>query len=187
MNNKWLKVALVILLVALLAVGAIAAYAQGPRGGQTGGPGNSLVAVAAEVIGIEQTELVAELQNGLTIAEVAEAHDVAVQDIVDAFVATRAERLTSGVEAGRLTQEQADLMLSNMEAHVTLMLSQPFGTNGMGFMGSRGHMGGHGMGSRMHQGMGPGGGIGPGMGFNDADGDGFCDNCPLGAVTGNGV
>jgi hypothetical protein len=187
MNSKWLKIGIVILVVALLAVGAIAAYAQGPRGGQAGGPGNSLVAIAAEVIGIEQTALVAELQNGLTIAEVAEAHDVALEDIVDAFVATHAERLTNAVEAGRLTQEQADLMLSNMEAHITLMLNQSFGSNWLGHMGGMGHMGGRGMGGGMHHGMGMGWGMGPGMGLNDTDGDGLCDNCPLGPVTGEGV
>jgi hypothetical protein len=183
MNSKWLKVGALILVVVLLVVGAIAAYAQGPRGGQAGGPGNSLVAVAAEVIGIEQTELVAELQNGLTIAEVAAAHDVAVEDITEAFVAQRADWLASAVEAGRLTQEQADLMLSNMEAHVTLMLSQPLPLYGMG------HMGGYGIGGGMHQGMGPGRGMGPGMGFNYGDGYDFWYNCPFaaGIAQGSGI
>ena len=173
MNSKWFKVGI----VALLVVGAVAAYAQGPRGGQAGGPENSLVAVAAEVIGIEQAELVAELQTGLTIAEVAEANDVALEEIVDAFVAARAEWLASAVEAERLTQEQADLRLANMRAHITLRLSQPFEPLGMRF--------GYGMGGGMHRGQGRG--MGPGMGFNDADGDGFCDHCPFGTGAGRGV
>jgi len=169
MNSKWFKFGVLALVIGLLAVGAVAAYAQGPRGGYMGGQGNSLVATAAEVIGIDQAELVAELQSGQTIADVAAAHDVVVEDIVNAFVAPRAEWLASAVESGRLSQEQADLMLANMRAHVTLRLSEPFEPYGGGFMGR------HGMGGGMHHGM------GPGMGFNYDDD--FWYNCPFG----NGV
>ncbi len=170
MNNKWIKVGVLTLVVALLAAGAIAAYAQGPRAGS----GSSLIAVAAEVIGIDQTELVTALQSGQTIADVAAAHDVALEAIVDAFVAPRADALASAVAAGSLSQEQADLMLANMRAHITLQLSEPFEPYG-GFMGR------YGMGGGMHHGM------GPGMGFND-DED-FWHNCPFwtGTAPGSGV
>jgi hypothetical protein len=180
MNSKWLKPGIVVLVVAVLAVGAIATYAQGGPGGHMGGQGHSLLAVAAEVIGIDEIELVAALESGQTIAEVAEANDVAVADIVDAFIVPHAEWLASAVESGRLTQEQADLMTANMYAHLTLRLSEPFVQYGMGFMGGGRHHGmmGSGTGGGMHQGM------GPGMGFNDSDGDGFCDNCPFGTESG---
>jgi hypothetical protein len=59
------------ILVAALPTGA--AFAQGPSGqnpplglgrGDWGGPDNSLVAVAAKVLGLDQTALVAELNTG---------------------------------------------------------------------------------------------------------------------------
>jgi hypothetical protein len=186
MNSKWFKPGIVILVVAVLAVGAVVTFAQGGPGGHMGGQGNSLLAVAAEVIGIDQTELVAALESGQTIAEVAEANDVAVEDIVDAFVTPHTEWLASAVEAGRLTQEQADLMTANMRAHLTLRLSEPFEQYGMGFMGGHGMGGGmhNGMGGGRHHGMGQGWDMGPGMGFNDSDGDGFCDNCPFNPESG---
>lgn len=170
MNNKWFKLGIVALIVAALAVGAIAAYAQGGPGGYMGGQHDSLLTVAAEVIGIEETELVAALESGQTIAEVAEANDVAVEDIADAFVTTHEEWLATAVESGRLTQEQADLMLANMSAHVSLRLTQPFEAQGMGFMDGGMHQGM--MGGGMHNGMGGGRhqGMGPGMGFHDSQG-----------------
>jgi hypothetical protein len=187
MNNKWFKLGVFVLVMAILAVGAVAAYAQGPRGGGMGGSETGLVAVAAEVIGIDQTELAAALNDGQTIAEVAEAHDVALQDIVDAFVADRAAWLASAVESSRMTQAQVDLMLANMGEHIALRLAQPFEPYGMGFgngqgngfMGRGMHDGMGFMGRGMGHGMGQGRGLGPGMGFSDEDGDGICDHCPF--------
>jgi hypothetical protein len=176
MNSKWFKLSVFVLIIGILMVGAVTAYAQGPRGGQMGGADDGLVAVAAEVIGIEQTELFTALESGQTIAEVAEANNVALQGIVDAFVADRAEWLASAVESGNFTQAQVDLMLANMGQHIALRLTQPFEPQGMGF----GNRQGNGfMGRGMHNGMGHGRGMGPGMGFSDEDGDGMCNHCPF--------
>ena len=87
-----------------------------------GGPQNSLVAVAANVLGMNQTDLVAEL-NDKTIAQVAQEKGVATDTIVDAFLAPRVAAIQSAVEEGRLTQAQADQMLATMKAHVTERLS----------------------------------------------------------------
>ncbi|MCG8346376.1 MAG: hypothetical protein MI924_01165 [Chloroflexales bacterium] len=106
---------------------------MGPRGGgPTRGMSDSLVAVAADVLEMDRTALVAELQSGKTIAQVAEEHNVALSEIVDAFLAPRAERLASLVESGRLTQEQADTMLATMEANVTTRLIEPWSPQGPG-------------------------------------------------------
>lgn len=112
-----------------------------------GGPKNSLVAVAAEQLGLTRPELVAELQTGKTIAEVAAEHEVAVDTIVQAFLAPRAERLAELVADGQLTQEQADTILATMEAKATEHISEPWSPQGHG----------------------------RGMGFIDSDGDGVCD------------
>lgn len=119
------------------------------------GRGNNFAAVIAEALGIEQTELLTALQNGQTVAELAEEKGVELTVVVDALVAAHSEILTAAVEAGRITQEQADARLETFRENVTAQLSQSM-TFGMGMGDGRGgHHGG--------MGMGMGGGR-PGMG-----------------------
>lgn len=130
--------------------------------GAWGGPDSSLTAVAAEVIGIEQADLVAELTAGATIAEVAAEYNVEVQAIVDAYVQPRTDTLDAAVAAGRITQDQADAVLAQMEAMISAKLDQPWEAQGNGncdgtCTGTPGQ-----------------GGTGPN--WDDANGDGTCDN-----------
>ncbi len=157
MNIKKLLsiVGIAAILVAALPVGS--AFAQGPSGitpptggggrGNWGGPQNSLVAVAAKTIGLDQATLVAELNTGKTIANVAAAHGVALDEIVAAFVAPHIERWNQAVAAGTITQAQADTFIATMKANVLVQLNAPFTPNGLG----------------------------TGTGFVDANGDGVCD------------
>jgi hypothetical protein len=94
------------------------------------GPEHSLVAVAAELFDREQADLVAELQGGKTLAEVAETKNIAVQDIVDAFLAPRAEFLAQAVADGKITQADADAMQVRMQATVSAKISQPWEPKG---------------------------------------------------------
>lgn len=152
-------VAVVVILTTLL-LGAGAVQAQGPMGmGGFGWSDHSLIAVAADVLGMEEAELITLLQNGKTIAQVAEEKGVDVAKIVDAFVAEHQEMLNTAVTSGRMTQEQADLMVANMTTHVALRLSQPFTGYGIS-MGSMN--GGHGMCGMSSMNM-PGGGMMGGM------------------------
>jgi hypothetical protein len=159
MNRKWMVFGALAmaLLVGLFAV-ASGVSAQGPgqgpqpmggRGHGFGGPQNSLVAVAAQVLGMDQPTLVATLNTGKTIADVAKEKGIATDKIVDAFLAARAEMLKTAVAAGRMTQAQADTMLATMKAQATVQLTSKFVPQGNG----------------------------RGMGFVDANGDGLCDNC----------
>jgi type V secretory pathway adhesin AidA len=172
MSNKWFKIGTFAALAVLAALAglvafSLTAFAQGPatgaaaageyglagrRGGAWGGPQGSLVAAAAQVLGMDQAALVAEL-NGQSIAAVAQAHSVAPEKIADAFVAPRAEALKQAVAAGRLTQAQADAQLAAMKANALAQLNAPFAPRGAG----------------------------TGTGFTDADGDGVCDLCTSGA------
>ena len=147
MNGKWIKFgALAVALLVGLLVAATVVSAQGPgtgpgmRGGM-GGPENSLIAVAAKALGMEQTALIAELNSGKTIADVAKEKGVALDTIVDAFVAVHTEMLKNAVASGRLTQAQADANLVQMKAHVLTQLNTKFqpGSFGMG----QGYMGGN--------------------------------------------
>lgn len=148
--NTWLKrgivaVTLAVVVVLSLSLSAFAksatpqslasAYGQGyADSSKWSGPQNSLVAVAANVLGMNRADLVAEL-NDKTIAQVAQEKGVATDKIVDAFLAPRVAELQSAVEAGRLTQAQADQLLATMKAHITAQLSATWTPRGPG-MGS---------------------------------------------------
>ena len=157
---------------------AAPAFGMGPRwGGSTG----SLVTVAAGQLGMTPAELSAELQAGKTIAQVAEEKGVAMETIVEAFVALRAERLVELVGNGQLTQEQADAMLEAMRANVTARLSEAWAP--------RGPSEGTGPGYADQDGDGVcdnAGSDGQGPGYTDEDGDGVCDHLGTGGQPGRG-
>ena len=127
---------------------------RGGMGSQMGGPQQSLVAIAAQQLGIEQAELIAQLQGGKTIAQVASEKNVPLDTIVNAFVATRQARMAQAVANGRMTQAEADAMLAALRANVTARLRQPWSPQG------------------------------PGTGYTDADGDGVCDYAGNGRMGG---
>jgi hypothetical protein len=166
---KWLRIgslAALVAVVALMAFGAVA-FAQGPattppapglglglgpRWGGTGGmggPQNSLVAVAAQVLNMNATDLVAALNGGKTIADVAKEKGVSTDKIVEASLANRSQALKAAVDAKRITQAQADAALATMKEHVTAELTAKFTPRGYGM----------------------------GAGFVDANKDGICDLC----------
>jgi hypothetical protein len=174
MNNKWFKLGAAVVVAtiagAVLFGNSVAAQSPAPsataqapgagRGyaagggmglftqGRMGGQSNSLVAVAAQTMGMTQADLVAALNGGKSIAAVAEDKGVALDKIVTAFIAPREQALQEAVTAGRLTQTQADASLTTMKTNVTSQLNAAFTPRGNG----------------------------AGTGFVDSDGDGVCDN-----------
>ncbi len=96
------------------------------HGGFMRGPGNSLVALAAEDLGIEVDELLAQLQDGQTVADL--GGDVAA--IVDAYLAPMAERAEEAQADGRITEEQAASMLEQMREAAQKWLTEPLPEEG---------------------------------------------------------
>ena len=82
---------------------------RGHRGGRSLG-------TVAEVLGLEADELRSQLADGATIADIA-GDDV--DAVIDALVAEKTERIAQAVEDGRLTQEEADAKLAEVEDRVT--------------------------------------------------------------------
>ena len=170
--KKLLVIGSVAALVAVIGVamlGGAVAFAQGPTPatspaygralgmgmGGFGGPQNSLIAVAAKVLSIDQTALVTELDAGKTIADVAKAKNVSVDKIVSAFVDARAAALKAAVDANRITQAQADSTLAAIKAQAQKDVAAKLTPHTYG----------------------AGRGYGMGQGFVDANKDGICDNC----------
>jgi len=139
------------------------------RGGWHHSSEGGMITVAADLLGMTPQELLTELQEGKTLLAVAEEHGVTAEQLVDAFIAVRAERLQAAVDAGRLTQEQADLMLQHMRENALERLEEGFCGHGPGVTGT------FGQGFRGH-----------GRWFADADGDGQPDHAPAWGMKGRG-
>ena len=116
------------------------------RGHGFGGPGfggrHGLVdgkAAVAKAIGISETELTTQLRSGKTIAQIAKAHGVTTQKVIDALVTDAKAKLAAAVKAGRLTQAQADRLQTGLTKGITNLVNgtfpkRPFGDHrGPGF------------------------------------------------------
>ena len=64
-----------------------------------GGPQNSLVAIAAKDLNVNATDLIAQLQSGKSIADIAKEKNVPTDTIVNDFVAAHQTQLKSAVDA----------------------------------------------------------------------------------------
>ena len=121
------KISIALLVVTILAAGAVGAvYASsdklgdvdipfaGHRGPHGGGdhPGGRTPEGLAEALGMTVEELQAELEAGKTIAEIAEEQGI---DLGAFALEQAAERLAQAVEDGKLTQEEADEKLAEIQ------------------------------------------------------------------------
>ncbi len=95
---------------------------HGGRGGPGGhrGPG---LEVAATALGLTVDELRTELQSGSSIADVATAHGVALQTVIDAFVTDAKAHVDAEVASGDLTQAEADSKLAEITTRITERVS----------------------------------------------------------------
>ncbi len=75
------------------------------------------LAPAAEALGMSVDDLRTALEDGSSLAEVAEAQGVEVSVLVDAIVQQVQEHLAQGVEQGDISQEDADAWLANVREH----------------------------------------------------------------------
>ena len=186
MLKKVLPVLFVLGILALALPLGVAAYSgYGPEDGERlamgaglGGPGGwrgggvSLVDATAQATGLSEDAVIAALESGETFAAIAEDAGVSPQEIVDVVIAARSAGIQAAVDDGRITQEQADEMLSEMADHLLDQLQQPWTPNE-----------GYGAGRRFGRGMGHGSGApagrGQGRGRAMGAGRGFDGNCPL--------
>jgi polyhydroxyalkanoate synthesis regulator phasin len=115
----------------------LAARPEGGPGGRGHGPGGGRFGgeAAATALGITVDELRTALREGSTIAEVAQEKGIDVQVVIDAIVAERTEQIAAAVADGKLTQEQADERLADLEAKVTERVNQALPEGGRGGRG----------------------------------------------------
>ena len=140
-------------------------FGRGMFGGKDGGLGfqrDSLLTSVATALGMTEADLLKELQAGKSVADLAQEKGVALDKVVDAILAERAETLKQAVSNGYITQQQADTILSDLKENLPQMLEAKWGAGGMGFGGPHG----------FRRGM-RGGGRGMGFGFGPRGPAGF--------------
>ncbi len=111
-------------------------HGGGPGGDHAGGPGgpggfghNEAVgdtSVVAKAIGITEAQLKTALAGGQTVAQVAKAHNVPLQTVIDALVADGTTELAADVAKGTITQAQADAQKAEILQRATAQANGSF-------------------------------------------------------------
>jgi polyhydroxyalkanoate synthesis regulator phasin len=86
-------------------------------------------------LGLDPAEVMEQLQDGATIADMAEANGIDVDGMIDAAVASATDRVQALVDRGRMDQETADEKLAELEERLTDLVNGdydelPFGRRG---------------------------------------------------------
>jgi hypothetical protein len=106
-------------------------------GGRRGcGGGKYLIKeAAAEVLGISEDELVTALREGQSLAQIAEAQGMSVEDFRAALLEHATADLQAKLDAGEITQEQFDEKVAELNANVDEIINAE---GGVRFRGPRG-------------------------------------------------
>jgi hypothetical protein len=74
---------------------------------------------AAKALGITADELMTQLRDGKSIADVAKAENVDVNKVIDALVSEAQSKIDGAVEDGHLTQDEATKLKSDLKDRIT--------------------------------------------------------------------
>jgi len=127
----------------------------GGKGGFPGGLGGGFGGIrlneqAASVLGVEQSAVDEALKAGKTLAAFAQEQGVSEADFVQKLVAAETTAINAEVTSGKLTQDQADKMISNLSDRLTKQVESAGpvgGPDGRGGHEGRGGPGGMGFGN----------------------------------------
>jgi hypothetical protein len=86
--------------------------------------GRGVLNLAAEQTGLERAEIIQELQSGKSLADVLTEHNVDVTAFIETAVTQATERGNIAVANGRITQEQADQLVSTFRERLTQRINQ---------------------------------------------------------------
>jgi len=92
---------------------------------------NTLLSVLAEMAGMEPGELVREALTPPTLAEIADSYGLDAEAIISATEAQITEEVNQAVEDGRLTEEQAALVLDGLHDRLVERFNSPLGQFGV--------------------------------------------------------
>jgi len=123
-NLKWLVVTGVAVILAIAI--AVPVAAAGPNGaGGNGGQGAGGVAESVTgLLGLTPEQIQEQRQAGKSLVEIAEAQGVSQEALVEALLKDRQVTLQEMVEAGTITQLQADQRLAQMKERIELAVNR---------------------------------------------------------------
>jgi hypothetical protein len=117
-------------------------------GGWKGGPGfgfghrdggviGGKFDAAAKALGITADQLMTDLRNGQSIADVAKAKNVDVNKVIDAMVSDAESGIDAAVKDGHLTPAEATKLKQDLKSHITDLVNNtpPKGERHFGFNG----------------------------------------------------
>jgi hypothetical protein len=104
------------------------------------GPGGKhlIKEAAAQVLGISEEDLIAGLRDGQSLAQVAEAQGMSVNDFRAALLANVTANLQEQLNAGEITQEQFDEIVAGLNANIDEIINAEGGVRFRGFRGGPG-------------------------------------------------
>ncbi len=109
----------------------------GPRGDRDNRDrGLGILRKIAEDTGLTAQELLPQLRDGVTPAQILTDNGVNVDTFIDDLLVNTETRLATAVENGRITQEQADERLTTIRTTLTDRLNSPVTPRGEGESGS---------------------------------------------------
>ena len=96
------------------------------------GAGGHILGAAADVLGMEKNDLVAELREGNSLADVAAAQGIGVDGFKAQLQAEVQADIDAKVADGTITQEQADRLSEGLEERIDNIVSAQPGEGGFG-------------------------------------------------------
>jgi ribosomal protein S20 len=96
-------------------VGVLWGGRGGPGGPRITGVKEAMLDAAAQALNLSSDELITQLRDGQTVAELAQANGTTEQAVVDAALAAAKTELDAAVAAGTLTQAQADDIYTELQ------------------------------------------------------------------------
>jgi len=110
---------------------------------------------AAEVLGISEDDLIAGLRDGQSLAQIAEAQGMSVDDFRAALLENVTADLQAKLDAGDITQEQFDEKVSELNANIDEIINTEAGLRFHGRGGESGEEGSETGGVRFRRGAVP--------------------------------
>lgn len=90
-----------------------------PRGGRFGDRERVILDAITEATGLAPQQIAQQVRDGATLAEVISANGGDVDAIIDLAVQTATDRINQAVANGRISQDEANELLTNLDSTIT--------------------------------------------------------------------
>lgn len=99
-------------------------------------PGPAMLSPVSKLLGMTTDELVAQLQQGKTLLQIAQSKGVSQEQLVTTIIGPQQDYIQSLVKNGYITQQQADARLQSLKDSTLQAIQTPWtadGTPGQGY------------------------------------------------------